>query len=157
MKPLIALMRPKQWVKNVFVLAPMVFAGTFTQKEAVYVSLLTFVYFCIASSIIYIINDLNDIEADRKHPVKSQKRPLASGAVKASSAKSLLIFLAIVFLTSFFTITPVFYVISGYIALMILYTFTLKHQPIIDIFVIAIGFVLRVYAGAVAISVPLSS
>jgi decaprenyl-phosphate phosphoribosyltransferase len=157
MKPLIALMRPKQWVKNVFVFAPLVFTGTFTQIEAIFSSFLTFVYFCIASSVTYIINDLNDIEADRKHPIKSQKRPLASGAINPSSAKSLMIFLIAIFSTSYFTITPVFYVISGYIALMILYTFTLKHQPIIDIFVIAIGFVIRVFAGAAALNVPVSS
>jgi decaprenyl-phosphate phosphoribosyltransferase len=157
MKPLIALMRPKQWVKNVFVFAPLVFTGTFTQTEAIFSSFLTFVYFCIASSVTYIINDLNDIEADRKHPIKSQKRPLASGAINPSSAKSLMIFLIAIFSTSYFTITPVFYVISGYIALMILYTFTLKHQPIIDIFVIAIGFVIRVFAGAAALNVPVSS
>jgi len=150
-------MRPKQWVKNAFVFAPLVFTGAFTQKDAVFSSLLTFLYFCIAASVIYIINDLNDIEADRKHPIKSQKRPLASGAVNATSAKTLIIILVALFSTSYFTITPVFYVISGYIALMILYSFTLKHQPIIDIFVIAIGFVLRVYAGAVALNVPLSS
>ena len=157
MKYLLALMRPKQWVKNVFVLAPLVFTGTFTQKDAVYSSLLTLVYFCIAASVIYIINDLNDIEADRKHPIKSQKRPLASGAVKPSSAKILMVLLFAIFSTSYFTLTSVFYVISGYIALMILYSYTLKHQPILDIFVIAIGFVLRVYAGAVALNVPLSS
>jgi decaprenyl-phosphate phosphoribosyltransferase len=157
MKPLIALMRPKQWVKNVFVFAPLVFTGTFTQIEAIFSSFLTFVYFCSASSVIYIINDLNDIEVDRKHPIKSQKRPLASGAINPSSAKSLMIFLIAIFSTSYFTITPVFYVISGYIALMILYTFTLKHQPVIDIFVIAIGFVIRVFAGAAALNVPVSS
>lgn len=157
MKHLFALMRPKQWIKNVFVFAPLVFTGTFTQKDAVYSSLLTFVYFCIAASIIYIINDLNDIEADRKHPIKSKKRPLASGTIKPSTAKILMVFLIAVFSTSYFSLTPVFYVISGYIALMILYSFTLKHQPIIDIFIIAIGFVLRVYAGAVALNVPLSS
>jgi len=157
MKQLIALMRPRQWVKNAFVFAPLIFTGTFTQKDAVYSSALAFIYFCIAASAIYIINDLNDIEADRKHPIKSRKRPLASGAVKTTSAKTLILILVTLFSTSYFTITPVFYVISGYIALMILYSFTLKHQPIIDIFVIAIGFVLRVYAGAVALNVPLSS
>jgi decaprenyl-phosphate phosphoribosyltransferase len=157
MAPLLALVRPKQWVKNVFVLAPMVFAGAFNQPESVLLSLLAALYFCIASSATYIINDLKDIEADKQHPTKSKTRPLASGAVKPRSAILLLIFLYCLLATALYAMPAILYAILTYIALNLLYTYILKHQPVLDIFVIAIGFVLRVYAGALALDVPLSS
>mgnify|MGYP006292860021 CR=1 FL=1 len=78
---LIKLMRPKQWVKNGFVLAPLVFAGEFLNAEAVRHALLATLLFCVASSATYIINDLHDIERDRLHPRKSKSRPLAAGIV----------------------------------------------------------------------------
>jgi 4-hydroxybenzoate polyprenyltransferase len=157
MKALLLLMRPKQWVKNVFVIAPLIFSGAFHQMQSVYLALLAAFYFCVASSATYIVNDLKDIDADRRHPVKSKNRPLASGAVRPTAAIILVILLYAALASAFFILPATLYVIFGYLALNYLYSFGLKHQPVVDIFVIAIGFVLRVLAGAVALNVPLSS
>ena len=156
MRGLIKLVRPKQWVKNSFVFAPLIFAGEFLHPDSVYSTLLAAFLFCIAASAVYIVNDLKDIEKDRIHPEKCKKRPLASGQVSPQSAIILLILLYIV-LISFWTVVPnVIYVIFIYLALNWAYTFKLKHEPVIEIFIVAFGFVLRVYAGAMALTVPVS-
>ncbi|MBT0888367.1 MULTISPECIES: decaprenyl-phosphate phosphoribosyltransferase [Acinetobacter] len=156
MRGLIKLVRPKQWVKNSFVFAPLIFAGEFLHPDSVYSTLLAAFLFCIAASAVYIVNDLKDIEKDRIHPEKSKKRPLASGQVSPQSAIILLILLYIV-LISFWAVVPsVIYVIFIYLALNWAYTFKLKHEPVIEIFIVAFGFVLRVYAGAIALTVPVS-
>ena len=113
-------------------------------------------FFCVASSGVYIVNDYHDVEQDRKHPLKSRQRPLASGQVAGWQALVLLVLLYGVLLWGLFLQPAVIQVLLGYIVLNLAYTYFLKHQPVIDIFVIAIGFVLRVYAGAVALSVPVS-
>lgn len=154
---LIRLLRPRQWVKNSFVLAPLIFTGEFLFPSSVGYALLAVLLFCVASSATYIINDIHDIEYDRKHPMKSKTRPLASGVIKMPQAVALLLVLYGVLLWGYFQVPNVIYVIVGYLALNLAYTFVLKHQPVIDIFTIAFGFVLRVYAGAIALSVPLSS
>ena len=156
MQGLIKLVRPKQWVKNSFVFAPLIFAGEFLHPDSVYSTLLAAFLFCIAASAVYIVNDLKDIEKDRIHPEKSKKRPLASGQVSPQSAIILLILLYIV-LISFWAVVPnVIYVIFIYLVLNWAYTFKLKHEPVIEIFIVAFGFVLRVYAGAMALTVPVS-
>ena len=156
MQGLIKLVRPKQWVKNSFVFAPLIFAGEFLHPDSVYSTLLAAFLFCIAASTVYIVNDLKDIEKDRIHPEKCKKRPLASGQVSPQSAIILLILLYIV-LISFWTVVPnVIYVIFIYLVLNWAYTFKLKHEPVIEIFIVAVGFVLRVYAGAMALTVPVS-
>jgi 4-hydroxybenzoate polyprenyltransferase len=152
----INLMRPRQWVKNGFVLAPLLFSSQFLDPNVAKLSLLAFALFCIASSATYIVNDLHDIEHDRLHPKKSHKRPLAAGIVSVRAALAVLALLYGVLIGGWFVEPGVSAVILAYLLLNIAYTFVLKHQPVIDIFTIAIGFVLRVYAGAVAISVPLS-
>jgi 4-hydroxybenzoate polyprenyltransferase len=154
---LVKLTRPKQWVKNGFVLAPLAFTGLFTQIESVLSAVLAMILFCVASSATYIVNDYRDIEQDRKHPEKRKKRPLASGQVSKSQAITLLLFLYAALIVGFILQPKVLWVIVGYLILNIAYTFYLKHQPVLDIFTIAIGFVLRVYAGAMALSVPVSS
>ncbi len=154
---LILLMRPRQWIKNAFVLAPLIFAGQFLDRVSVGQSLLAFVLFSLASSATYVVNDLRDIEEDRIHPVKRLKRPLASGRVKPAQAYVLLAILYGVLITGFFVQPAVMQVIVAYLLLNLAYSYALKHQPVVDIFTIAIGFVLRVYAGAMAIGVPVSS
>ena len=153
---LIKLLRPKQWVKNGFVLAPLIFTGAFADSAAVYLALIATLLFCVASSATYIVNDLRDIERDRRHPKKSKSRPLASGAVLPRHAVALLGILYALLIAGWWVEPRVILVIAGYLALNVAYTFVLKHQPVIDIFSIAIGFVLRVYAGAVALDVPVS-
>ena len=151
------LLRPRQWVKNVFVLAPLIFAGEFLHPESIKTSLLAFALFCIASSATYIVNDLHDIERDRRHPTKSRTRPLAAGKVTVPAAFTLLGCLLMLLVAGSFMAPRVMAVIAAYLLLNVAYSFVLKHQPVIDIFTIALGFVLRVYAGAIALSVPLSS
>ncbi|MEA3404140.1 MAG: decaprenyl-phosphate phosphoribosyltransferase [Pseudomonadota bacterium] len=154
---LIKLMRPRQWIKNGFVFAPLIFAGLFLDMLAVSQALMAFTLFSIASSATYIVNDLRDIDEDRQHPIKSKKRPLASGQVKPNQAKVLLVGLYGVLAVGLFVQPAVMAVIAAYLVLNLAYSFYLKHQPVLDIFTIAIGFVLRVYAGAMAIDVPVSS
>ncbi|UMR32520.1 decaprenyl-phosphate phosphoribosyltransferase [Massilia sp. MB5] len=154
---LIKLMRPKQWVKNGFVLAPLMFSGAFLDAGAVRHALLAMLLFCVASSATYIINDMHDIERDRRHPKKSKTRPLAAGIVSLPAARTLLVALYALLIGSGFVTPQVTLVIAAYLVLNLAYTFVLKHQPVVDIFTIAIGFVLRVYAGAMALGVPVSS
>jgi len=154
---LVTLIRPRQWVKNCFVLAPLIFSGHFLDVPSLINSAVVFFLFCVASSASYIVNDMRDIEYDRKHPVKSHKRPLATGAITLFHARMLLAILYLVLVAGYFYSPSVLLVISGYLALNLAYTFYLKHQPVIDIFTIAIGFVLRVIAGTVALSLETSS
>ena len=98
---LVGVMRPKQWVKNGFVLAPLVFSGEFLDAAAVGHAVLAMVLFCIASSATYIINDIHDVESDRRHPVKSKTRPLASGRASVPAALTLLAGLLAVLVLSY--------------------------------------------------------
>jgi decaprenyl-phosphate phosphoribosyltransferase len=148
---LLRLARPKQWVKNGFVLAPLIFAKAFHDMGAVGHALAAFGLFCVASSATYVLNDLRDIERDRSHPVKSWSRPLAAGTVKPATAIALLVALYLVLAAGAFW-SPRTMAVMNYA-----YSFWLKHQPVLDIFSVASGFVLRIYAGAVAIGVPLSN
>ena len=154
---LVRLMRLKQWVKNVFVFAPLLFSGLFTNLLSFQHTLSAFIIFCFASSATYVLNDYNDIEYDKNHPIKSKTRPLASGEVSKHQARILMIVLYGLVALSVFVYPKVVMVVVAYLILNVGYTFFLKHQPVIDIFTIAFGFVLRVYAGAVSLHVPLSS
>jgi 4-hydroxybenzoate polyprenyltransferase len=150
-------MRPRQWVKNGFVLAPLIFSGLFTDAGAIADALLAVVLFSLAASATYVINDLHDLEDDRKHPVKSRTRPLAAGQLSTGMAQLLFGLLLAALLVGYFQQPDVMHVILAYLALNLAYTYVLKYQPVLDIFTIATGFVLRVYAGAVAIDVPVSA
>ena len=154
---LFVLLRPRQWVKNVFVLAPLLFTGQFIHSGAIAESLFSMAIFCLASSACYIVNDLHDIERDRRHPKKSLSRPLASGLVPIPLALTTLAMLYLLLILSWWSFPRVLPVIAGYLLINLAYTFVLKHQPVIDIFTVATGFVLRVYAGAMALNVPVSS
>lgn len=154
---LVRLMRPRQWIKNGFVLAPLVFTGTLSDSNAIGQAILATLLFCVASSATYTLNDILDCERDRRHPTKRLTRPIASGAVSLSAAKILLGALCAILIGAWFLQPGVVAVIAAYLALNIAYSVSLKHQPVIDIFCIAFGFVLRVYAGAQALTVPVSS
>jgi decaprenyl-phosphate phosphoribosyltransferase len=155
--PLTRLLRPRHWIKNSFVLAPLVFTGMYLDVAAVTRVLLATALFCIAASAVYIVNDLLDLENDRRHPVKSQTRPLASGAITVRQALVVLGALYAVLLASFAAWPAVITAIGLYLVVNFAYSAKLKHVPVVDLFAIATGFVLRVWAGALAISVPLSS
>jgi 4-hydroxybenzoate polyprenyltransferase len=146
-------MRPRQWPKNFFVLAGLIFDGQLTNFNALFITLVALVLFCLASSLIYIINDITDIETDRLHPIK-RKRPLASGQLSKKTATIAALFLFIlVFPTSFILNINFGLIISAYFILMLAYSLWLKRIPIIDVMVIAAGFVLRVAAGVVIITI----
>ena len=155
-RALIKLIRPKQWIKNGFVLAPLMFTGEFKDIDAVRHAVVAMLLFCLASSATYIVNDIRDIESDRRHPSKSKSRPLAARLVTIPSALFLLALIYIALISGWFIAPRVILVILSYLALNVAYTLVLKHKPVIDIFTIAIGFVLRVWAGAVALDVPVS-
>lgn len=157
LRGVIMLMRPKQWVKNGFVFAPLVFSGKFLDFSAVGNALLAASLFCLASSATYVLNDIHDIKYDRRHPKKSKTRPLAAGIISVPTAIVLLGTLYAALLWGWFSAPNVALVIVTYLALNVAYTFVLKYQPVLDIFTIAIGFVLRVYAGATALAVPVST
>jgi 4-hydroxybenzoate polyprenyltransferase len=152
----IQLLRPKQWVKNGFVLAPLLFAGEFLSLPAIKSSLFAVFLFCVASSATYIVNDIHDLEHDIKHPKKSKKRPLAAGLISVQEAIFILCGLYVILISGFLFVPQVIAVICAYLLLNLLYTFFLKHQPVLDIFCIAIGFVLRVVVGAIALDLPVS-
>jgi 4-hydroxybenzoate polyprenyltransferase len=149
-------MRPRQWIKNSFVLAPLVFAREYLELRSIEQAVLAFGLFCLASSACYIVNDIHDRERDRVHPVKRLKRPLAAGTVTVRTAVLLLLLLYALLIAGFVELPAVAIPILAYIALNLAYTWFLKDQPVLDIFSIAVGFVLRVYAGAEALDVPLS-
>jgi decaprenyl-phosphate phosphoribosyltransferase len=153
----LALLRPREWSKNIFVLAPLVFAGAFTRMEALRHVGLAFVLFCIAASAVYILNDLHDIAEDRAHPVKARKRPLAAGELSPRAAIIMLLLLYVLLALGALLMPKAGLIVIGYVLLNVAHTYLLKLQPVVDIFSIAIGFMLRVYAGAEAISVPVSS
>jgi 4-hydroxybenzoate polyprenyltransferase len=151
------LMRPRQWVKNGFVLAPLLFSSRFLEPSDVSHALLAAVLFCLASSAAYIVNDIHDMERDRLHPSKSGKRPLAAGIISLKMAWLLLAMLYGLFVGCWFVAPEIVPVIVAYLLLNLAYTFLLQDVPVVDIFCIATGFVLRVYAGAAALAVALSS
>jgi 4-hydroxybenzoate polyprenyltransferase len=148
--------RPKQWIKNGFVFAALIFASKLGHLDLVLRTCAAFGIFCVLSSAIYLLNDVSDAEADRQHPLKAN-RPIAAGRMPASlavaaSALGILISLAISLLLGYqFAL-----IAAGYVALMIGYNLYLKHLVLIDVFTIGGGFVLRAAAGAAVIHVNIS-
>lgn len=150
------LLRPKDWAKNLFLFVPLFFAGELRHWEEYPPLLLGFVAFCCMASSIYIINDYRDIEDDKKHPVKS-KRPLASGAVSKTTAVVICILLILAgFAIAYFIKEKFLFVLSIYFFLNLAYSFGLKSIPILDIVIVAIGFVLRIKGGAVITNIGIS-
>jgi decaprenyl-phosphate phosphoribosyltransferase len=151
------LLRPRQWIKNGFVLAPTVFAGVYTQRDSVARAVAAMLLFCVAASAVYTFNDLLDVEKDQLHPVKRHTRPIAAGALTVAQGRAILAVLVALLAAGLAALPAVAAALAGYIALNAAYSLRLKHVPVVDLFCIAGGFVLRVYAGAEAVAVPLSS
>ncbi len=149
-------MRPEQWLKNGFVLAPIVFSGLVGDADAWIRTILAVAAFCAASSAVYLFNDVVDREADGSHPIKKH-RPIASGEVSVATALAVAVLLVAgaiaiaLWLGGWFPA-----VLVAYIALVLLYSVALKQVVFLDVLVVAAGFVLRVVGGAVAIDVPVS-
>ena len=153
---LLKLARPKHWIKNIIVLFPVVFALKMGQLDAWIKAAVTAAGFCLVSSAVYILNDIHDRHRDREHP-KKRNRPIASGDVSVGVA----IFLAVGFLAGGLLVTAnvnvvAVVVVASYVVLQIAYTFALKHKMLVDVMCIALGFVIRAVAGAVAIPVSVS-
>jgi decaprenyl-phosphate phosphoribosyltransferase len=153
-------MRPRQWVKNVLVLAaPLAALGGPVRYD--YAEVLTkvsvaFVVFCMAASSIYLINDARDVEADREHPTK-RFRPIAAGVVPEWLAYTLSVVLAVASLAIAWSVTPnLALVMAVYIVMQLAYCFGLKHQAVMDICIVSSGFLIRAIAGGVAANIPLS-
>lgn len=147
------LFRPHQWVKNCFVLAPLLFSGKALDGASQLSSLLAFLVFCGLASSVYIFNDAVDRESDRAHPIK-RKRPIASGEVGVGPALVVGALLLAASITASFLVSPALGGIAvSYLALNVLYSVRLKHVVIIDVFAISAFFVLRLLAGAAAVSV----
>lgn len=157
LKGLVVLLRPKQWIKNLFVFAPLLYSGEFANEMYLFLSCVCFVTFCLASSATYVLNDYLDREADRKHPIKCKSRPIAAGIVKEKQAIMMLLSLYAFILIIVSAFPQLILPVACYLVLNVVYCFYLKHQPVLDIFSIASGFVLRVYGGASVINVDLSN
>ena len=153
LKALFKTMRPRQWTKNVFIFAALVFDKQLLNTDSFLRTLAGFGLFCLISSSAYIFNDLADVEADRQHPEK-KNRPIASGKLPVGAAWFAGVALVILTLGLAFLLTPGFeIVVIIYFLLNMAYSKWLKHIPIIDVLVIATGFVLRVHAGVTLIEV----
>jgi decaprenyl-phosphate phosphoribosyltransferase len=149
--------RPKQWLKNILVIAAPGAAGVLFHGDALFKTAVAFVCFCLAASGTYYINDAVDVEADRRHP-KKRSRPIAAGAISVRTA----IVVGIVLLVSsiglsFVARWQLSLVIGGYLVLTVAYSLWLKNEAVIDLAAVAAGFVLRTVAGGVAVGVPIST
>jgi 4-hydroxybenzoate polyprenyltransferase len=155
-RPLVQSLRPAQWAKNLFVLAPLVFGDLLLVERAVLRAFLALVAFCCASSAVYLVNDLRDREEDRRHPLK-RLRPLAAGTLSVPAAVAAVLGLAAAaLLLAVYLGLPFLLVLGAYLLLNVLYTFWFKHMVILDVMSISLGFVLRVLAGAQATGVEVS-
>lgn len=164
MKTTLRLIRIKQWLKNGLIFFPLIFGKKLTDFPSLIICLVGFANFCLLSSIVYIINDINDIESDRKHPVK-RNRPLASGEISVKTA------LCIAFLFFICTIITSVYLVGAhsknsyasaifrliYLLINLGYSFGLKNIPILDVCLLALGFLIRVLYGGVLVEVEVSN
>jgi 4-hydroxybenzoate polyprenyltransferase len=153
---LIKTMRPKQWAKNIFVFAPLVFDTKLIVVNYLFQTIVGFILLCVVSGTVYIINDVVDVEKDRQHPRKS-KRPIASGKLGAKAAIAAAIIILLIALPAGFILNPIFGgILSGYLFMQILYSLWLKNIVIVDVMIIAAGFMLRVAAGVPLAEAPIS-
>jgi len=156
-KNLFKLARPTQWLKNGILLAPLVFAGEMRDTAKIELAFLAVIIFCVLSSAIYTFNDLIDRDMDRKHPLK-KNRPLASGKVSTGTAVTMILLLAGTGLAgAWFINLKFFYITLAFIGLNLVYTLALKNIVILDAMSVGLSFVLRAFAGAMAIEVAAST
>ena len=160
MKKTLLLIRPQQWIKNGFVLIPMFFGGRLLNADDAIASVVTFFAFSCAASAIYCFNDIVDIDADRRHPVKC-RRPIASGAVSVPTAYALMAVLALLSALLLFLLPQrageTAGIVAFYFLLNMAYCIWLKRHAIIDVCTVAFGFVLRILAGGMACDVAVSN
>lgn len=151
---LLRAMRVRQWIKNFFIFFPIVFSQHLLEPETFYVGGLTFGAFCLCSSAIYLINDLFDRTSDQQHPIK-RHRPIASGLIRPVQALTLAILLLVTGgVTAYAASSSIATVLLIYVALNLAYSAFLRHVPLFDVLWIAVGFLLRVWAGGLVIGIP---
>lgn len=155
--PIIRLLRPKQWIKNGFVAAPLFFTPDKVTTASLLDVLVGFAVLCMVASAVYCLNDFRDAEGDRNHPVKKD-RPIASGAISPAAAMVLMVLLLAggVALAAW-RVPVILWVVGAYFAINIAYTVRLKHIAILDVLIVAFGFVLRVEAGALIVDIEPSA
>jgi decaprenyl-phosphate phosphoribosyltransferase len=149
--------RPHQWVKNLAVAVPLVFAQRMDDATALTRTLLAVISFCLWSSAVYLLNDMLDVEKDRVHPLK-RFRPIASGALPMGTARGAAVVLAAGGLVLSYALTPLYAAVGvGYLMLNVAYSFGLKRVAFVDVACLSLGFLLRFAGGALVIDVPISS
>lgn len=154
--PYIQLLRPKQWLKNLMLLFPPLFAGVLFTPAFLHNLTIPFLAFCLASSANYAINDALDAEKDACHPVK-KNRPIPSGAISIRTAFTLGAGLFIMAIIMGLTVSiPFLFILLGYVLLSSAYSFWLKNIPVVDIFCVSAGFLLRLHAGGIAFNIKIS-
>lgn len=150
-------LRPRQWFKNLSLFAALVFAGRFFDRESLIVNAVAFLIFCGISSAMYLVNDLVDAPKDRLHPFK-KNRPIASGSLSTTLAVIAVMIILLIFIPAAWFVNKYFFIMSiAFIFLQISYSFYFRNVIIMDALIVASAFVLRVYAGAAAISESISS
>jgi len=155
-RALVRAMRPHQWIKNLLVVAAPLAAGELRDPDVLIASLLALISFCAAASAVYLINDTADRDMDRLHPTK-RLRPVASGALPvrvALVAAGVLVVVAV--LVGWLAAPGLAVLVAAYIVMQVLYAVRLKHEPVLDISIVAAGFLMRAVAGGIAASLPLS-
>lgn len=153
---MIAAMRPRQWAKNVLVFAAPLAAGQLFEVDIFWPSVGAFVMFCLISSATYLVNDAKDRESDREHPTK-YKRPIAAGEISVPLAISFAAVLAVISLVGSFLIAPALAgVVLAYAVFTLAYSLLLKHEPVIELVLLSMGFLLRAVAGGAASGLPIS-
>ncbi|MDZ4786215.1 MAG: UbiA prenyltransferase family protein [bacterium] len=156
MLPILKLIRPTHWIKNLFLLIPIFFAGNIFHIESLGIIALGIIAFNLIASAVYIINDLTDIEVDRIHPLKKE-RPLASGEVSRSTATIILVIFLLSGLFLSYLLNPTFFILLNcYLVLNIAYSFGLKNIAIVDLFIVSLGFLLRIHSGGILSGVEVS-
>jgi|YelNatPaOPRAMG01_1025707.scaffolds.fasta_scaffold04099_1 4-hydroxybenzoate polyprenyltransferase len=151
----LALLRPWQWTKNLFIFLPLFFALKIFELDLLIRACEAFVFFCLLSSAVYVGNDIFDLAEDRRHPAK-RNRPLAAGRVSVKQASTALVTLLFLGLTGSWLMGPLMLALSIlYLLINVLYTLKVKHHAIIDIMFIATGFVIRIFVGGVATGVTI--
>ncbi len=155
--PYLAILRPRQWIKNLIMFFPPFLSGSLFSSACISITgILSFSSFCIVSSALYVFNDLKDVERDALHPVK-RFRPIPSGAVSKKLAITILIVLGLLgHVLAFFTVQPLIPYLVLYGAVTILYSIWLKHIPVVDMFCISFGFLIRLQAGSAVFDVEIT-
>ena len=152
--PLVQTLRPRQWLKNIFVAVPLVFGQKLTDPTSLWTTAGAVVLFSLVSGCVYILNDIVDIEKDRAHP-KKQHRPLPSGRLSITVARAFAVLAVPLAIGLGYWLEPLYALVLGiYFAQNVAYSFKLKNVPYLDVSSIAAGFILRVLAGAFALQIP---